>query len=243
MPAWKKAKKLVVVKNSWLAKNLNNHHVIVDVRPSQQSQTAGIKTAVAFQTSQLLEMNKKFKQEKAKSKNKILPKLVDKSAPIIIYSDQTDTADAKQAYQILRSWRYKNVTVLDGGFSEWTKKQLPVQNNVLLTEINFVKKLVKGAISPQNFKKLYDTNNGIVLDVRSKKEVSSGKLSKSMSVPLDTLEANLNRIPKDKEIAVHCVSGVRANIAYNLLKSKGYQNVSFLNNVITIDKGGNYRIE
>ncbi|MBF0286799.1 MAG: hypothetical protein HQM14_03200 [SAR324 cluster bacterium] len=243
IPAWKKAKQLVVVKNSWLAKNLDIHHVIVDVRPTQQSRPSGIKTSLSFETAQLETMSQQFKQKKVKSSHKNLPNLVDKKAPIILYSEKTDSADVVKAYQTLRSWKYKNVTILDGGFKEWTHKQLPVQNNVRLTKINFVKKLVKGAISPENFKQFHDSNEGLVLDVRTKKEAKAGKLNGSMNVPLDTLEANLASVPKNKEVAIHCVSGTRANIAYNLLKSKGYQKVRFLNNNITIDKDGDYKID
>ena len=45
------------------------------------------------------------------------------------------------------------------------------------------------------------------------------------NIVLTTLEENVDRIRKDKPIIVHCQSGVRAAMAYSILKRNGIQNV------------------
>jgi rhodanese-related sulfurtransferase len=39
---------------------------------------------------------------------------------------------------------------------------------------------------------------------------------------LSTLRANLNRLPKDKPLYVHCLSGLRSYIACRILIGHGY---------------------
>ncbi|MBF0278844.1 MAG: hypothetical protein HQM13_13670 [SAR324 cluster bacterium] len=242
IPDWKKKGQLVQVKNTWLAKNLDEHHVILDVRPGQQNQGPRIKSAVSFESTKIVQMNNQFKKAKTKSSKKILPNLADKKAPIILYGNASFDADVMKAYQTLVSWRYSNVSILDGGISEWSRKKLPMQSDIPVTKINYVRKLVKGAIPSEEFAQFYKLGKGLVLDVRSEKESSAGKLENAMTIPLDDLEANYSKLPRNEEIVIHCGSGVRAQIAYNFLKNKGYQNVRFLNNLIKIDRKGNYQI-
>ena len=60
-------------------------------------------------------------------------------------------------------------------------------------------------------------------------------------IPLDNLEASLAKLPGDREIIIYCENGIRAEMAYESLKEKGYR-VRFLNETVTFDKAGNYRI-
>lgn len=243
IPAWKKARLLVVVNNTWLANNLNSHHVIIDVRPAGKSSRGHIKTAVAIDTDRLTKMGLDFKAKKMKSRKKILPFLSDKKAPIILYGDGSRSENVLSAFKELIAWRYKKVVVLNGGFDAWLAKKFPTETGAAGTKIVYVKKLVKGAISPAEFRKLQGSGGAVILDIRTKKETSRGKIKNAISIPCDQLEANLDKLSKSDRIIVHCSTGVRAQIAYNLLKNKGFTNVGFLNSIITIDSSGNYRIE
>ena len=61
-----------------------------------------------------------------------------------------------------------------------------------------------------------------LLDTRTAFEVASGKIDGFVNVPLDTLRANLDKIPKDKPVYVHCHSGLRSYIACMILAGHGY---------------------
>ena len=61
-----------------------------------------------------------------------------------------------------------------------------------------------------------------LLDVRTKGETAGGMIDGFMNIPLDSLRDNLNRIPKDKPVYVHCHSGLRSYIACRILTGNGY---------------------
>ncbi|WP_179346597.1 MBL fold metallo-hydrolase [Winogradskyella ursingii] len=50
-----------------------------------------------------------------------------------------------------------------------------------------------------------------IIDVRNKSEVEEGKIFESaISIPLNTLRDNINQIPTDKPLVVHCAGGYRS---------------------------------
>ncbi len=52
----------------------------------------------------------------------------------------------------------------------------------------------------------------------------------------------LNELPPDKEIVFYCPNGVRAEMAYNMLKKAGRKS-RYLNARIRIDKDGNFKVK
>lgn len=62
-----------------------------------------------------------------------------------------------------------------------------------------------------------------LLDVRTRTEVADmGGISGFVNIPLDELRQNLDRLPKDKPVYVHCLSGQRSYIACRILTGNGY---------------------
>ena len=62
-----------------------------------------------------------------------------------------------------------------------------------------------------------------LLDVRTKTEVSRGKIDGFIHIPLDSLREHLGEIPKDKPVYVHCHSGLRSYIACRILYGNRYE--------------------
>ena len=62
-----------------------------------------------------------------------------------------------------------------------------------------------------------------LLDVRTKTEISRGMIDGFINIPLDTLRDNLNILPKDKPVYVHCHSGLRSYIACRIMAGNGYE--------------------
>lgn len=65
-------------------------------------------------------------------------------------------------------------------------------------------------------------NSVTLLDVRTKTEVSRGKIDGFINIPLDSLRERIDEIPKDKPVYVHCHSGLRSYIACRMLTGYGY---------------------
>lgn len=75
-------------------------------------------------------------------------------------------------------------------------------------------------------------NTYTVLDVRGKTEYNEGHIPNAMNIHAGQLLDNLERIPSDRPLLVHCASGDRSSIAASLLKANGFDNVTNLTNGI-----------
>jgi hydroxyacylglutathione hydrolase len=67
--------------------------------------------------------------------------------------------------------------------------------------------------------------NVVVLDVRDESEWDSGHLAEAIHLPLATLAARLNEVPRGRPIVVHCQAGSRSAIATSLLTAAGIPDV------------------
>ena len=77
-------------------------------------------------------------------------------------------------------------------------------------------------ISTKQAKELIDNEKDIfILDVRTKEEYSESHIKGSNLIPLHELEQNINKIPKDRKVVVHCASGKRSAQACEILRNKG----------------------
>lgn len=65
-------------------------------------------------------------------------------------------------------------------------------------------------------------NSVTLLDVRTITEFKRGKIDGFINIPLDSLRARIDEIPKDKPVYVHCHSGIRSYIACRILQGNGY---------------------
>lgn len=68
---------------------------------------------------------------------------------------------------------------------------------------------------------IIETNNYIIVDVRSEDEYNEGHIVDSINIPYDQIDENTN-LDKTKTIMVYCRSGNRSSIAYNILVDLGY---------------------
>lgn len=64
-----------------------------------------------------------------------------------------------------------------------------------------------------------------VLDVRSDQERKSKRIAGSLHIPLSRLSAEIEKVPRDRQVAVHCAGGYRSSIAASLLREQGINQV------------------
>lgn len=70
-------------------------------------------------------------------------------------------------------------------------------------------------------------DGAVIIDVRTPGEFAGGHPKGAVNIPLDKLEANLNKIKAYKKpIIVCCASGMRSASAKSLLTKKGIENVN-----------------
>ncbi len=86
------------------------------------------------------------------------------------------------------------------------------------------------SISAKEVKEKLNTDNFLLVDVRSPEEYASGHIEKSVTLPLQILATEIGKVApnKDTEIVVYCLSGMRSSKACGQLRSMGYEKVSNL---------------
>lgn len=85
----------------------------------------------------------------------------------------------------------------------------------------------KSEVTPTEALKL-SKENVLFVDVRSTEESEEQgyKVKNLINIPLDELEQNLDKLPKDKQLVLVCKSGNRSAQAFDILKEKGYSKIS-----------------
>ena len=69
----------------------------------------------------------------------------------------------------------------------------------------------------------------VILDVREPYEFDTGHVKGAINIPPADLmygSEKLAKIPKDAEIIIYCKTGSRSNVSEQILKSKGYTNIT-----------------
>lgn len=215
----------MVVSNAAAIENYDKNdasYVLIDLRPKSQVEQGRIPKAVGLPDTGVDALKDQF------------PKY--KNAAIILYNQDGDLASAKDAYKKIADWGYKQVTVLSGGFQEWNKAGKQVAKGPADSKIAYVRKLAPGEVETAAFKELIVKPNGsVILDVRAVKEAAEGTLPNALNIPLDELEQRLADLPKGKTVVVHCSTGARAEMAYNVLKKAGI-NAKYLKAKVDFDK-------
>ena len=229
MPAWKKAKKPLYSNSKSLKTMMETETpvVLIDLRDGDSAKTAHIEGAVSIPADQLADAKERF------------PSI--KKAPIVLYS--ADTQSALENFSTVRDWGYMNTTVLIGGFDGWKKAELPVASGATATEIVYVPKPKAGSVDIASFAKAIEskTTDVVILDVRTDDETEAGKIASAIAIPAEEVVDRLDEIPKDKEVLIHCSTGLRAEMAYVALKEKGYK-AKFLDANIVVSDSGEYEI-
>ncbi len=82
-------------------------------------------------------------------------------------------------------------------------------------------------ITPEQAKQIIDSENVVILDVRTESEFNSKHIENAVLIPLDSIKQKANEILTDKntKILVYCRSGIRSEKASRELVSMGYENI------------------
>jgi rhodanese-related sulfurtransferase len=160
---------------------------------------------------------------------------VDRKAYIVLYSQDTNMSGLAPIVEEVTTWGYKHVYILDGGYAGWLKKDGAIQKGMVRTKIYYLPRPHPGEIVGDEFMNVVNSKpaDKLILDVRTKEEASMGMIEGAMNIPVDELQTRLAEVPKDKELITHCRTGLRAEMAYSILRNGGYK-ARFLNDKVAI---------
>ncbi|GGL94051.1 Zn-dependent hydrolase [Deinococcus aerolatus] len=77
-------------------------------------------------------------------------------------------------------------------------------------------------------RELGDLGQSFVLDVRARSEYDAGHIPGAVQLHAGRLIQNLDRIPRDRPVVVHCQGGARSAAAVSLLRAEGFDNITDL---------------
>ena len=225
VPAWAKAGFPVIARPKFAQKMLG-YTVLVDTRPRALVKKGYIQGAVNLSPADI------------KAGKGGWP--ADRRAFIILYSDKTDMAKLAPLAKILGQRYYKKVTILKGGYSGWIKANRPTQKGRVRTAIFYMPRPRPGEANREEFMavvKLYKAKQApagyILLDVRTAEETRAGMLPGAVNIQVDELNTKMGKLDKSKKILTYCSTGLRAEMAYHILRNAGY-NVQFLNDKVAV---------
>lgn len=89
--------------------------------------------------------------------------------------------------------------------------------------LNTIKQLL-GLAPKTNYRELIKRGAQII-DVRTNAEYRTGCIKGSLNLPLQSLNANLSKVKKDRPVITCCASGMRSASAKSILKSNGFNEV------------------
>ena len=216
------------LKSAYLDKDIP--HVLIDARSADDATSGHLKGAVSMPADKLAPRIKGLPEARLK-------------APIVVY-DGRGGEQARTVAKALVKAGQQNVLVLDGGMIGWQAAGYAIESGTpAATKIAYTPKPRAGSLPVDEFTKLARNTPAdvLILDVRNADEASAGMIKGAMLVPDEELAARMAEVPKTKRILTHCITGIRAEMAYHKLKAAGY-NAAFLNAEIDIAKDGGFKI-
>jgi rhodanese-related sulfurtransferase len=218
-----------MLKEAWLDKG--TPVVLLDAR-AQSSAQAGFIPGAVLVTSGPLDV--------AVAKLKLPP--AEKKPPIVIYDGGKGEAADVARYLLAKG--YGNLRLLEGGFGAWSKAAYASAAGNLGSTVAWAPKPRPGEIALEEFAALANAKpaDTLILDVRADDEARQGMIKGAVNIPADQLEKRIAELPRDRRILTHCSTGVRAEMAYHVLKEKGFDKVAFLAANVAVDRKGTFKL-
>lgn len=201
-PGWKKLDYPTEASLSFVK---NGNIVLVDLRSAEKAATGHIPRAVNIPAVALRNAEKQFPESH--------------SAAIVFYSDRDE--DLNQALEWTREWEYPNATLFPGGVKAWQAAGNQLLGGAAPTKIVYVRKLVEGEVSIKDFEEIVKTASHHVIDARTADEFATAHFPGGVNIPAEEMAARYAEIPAGKQAVIHCSTGTRAELAYDILKEKG----------------------
>ncbi len=200
-PGWKK---LDYATESSLSFVKTGNIVLIDLRTAEKAATGYIPRAVNIPLAQLKNAEKQFPEFHA--------------AAIVFYAD-TD-AQTAEALEWTREWEYSNATLFAGGTAAWVSAGNQLLTGAASTKISYARKLAEGEVSIKDFEEIVKSGSQLIVDTRTPEEFAKGHFAGAVNIPAEEMARRYTELPAGKPLALHCSTGTRSELAYDILKEK-----------------------
>lgn len=103
-----------------------------------------------------------------------------------------------------------------------------MKNKMMIAAIAFLTIIVNSCGNAQQSKvelKKVIENGAMLVDVRTPQEFVEGSVKGAVNIPLNTIESNLDKFDKNKDVVLFCRSGNRSAQAETILKKNGLSKI------------------
>jgi rhodanese-related sulfurtransferase len=163
-----------------------------------------------------------------------------KGVPLVLYGEKK--TDVRSIASKVRGWGYRKVSYIVAGIESWQEHGGALQHGPAARAVNYSPGHEAGRLGSEDLSSAINSAVVLVLDVRSEKEFTAGKLPGAVNIPLESLEKRYGELNNKKIIVIHSADGTGAQIAYQFLKDKGYR-ATYLDASLEIRKDGTYRVK
>ncbi|MBT5869839.1 MAG: sulfurtransferase [Nitrospinaceae bacterium] len=242
-----------------LSKLPKDQRIVVDTRPAWKFMLSHIPGAINLNdwwdfTYELDNVKGLLKNDKNFIANKLTPLGFSPEKTIIIYGETDDPwrTDGR-FFWMFEYYGFKNVSLLDGGFSNWKKAGMKTESGLqnttpqpqsALKKVNLNHQVIANKIL---INKAFMSKNFKIIDNRTRKEFNgatpygsprSGHIPNAIHIhwpdffnsdgtlkPRPALKTLLrkNNIQAEQEIIVYCTGGVRSAMAYFVFRYLGFK--------------------
>lgn len=223
--------------------------IILDVRSNQAFVEGHIPKAQHFSLS-LSYTNRKIDGRIAKPaviQKAFRERGIDTNTSVVIY-DNGDLVDAARIFWLLEAYNIKTVKVLDGGFSLWNAKNLPVSTHTSqpVTSSHYVASINHNRLANKFTTLLATLNNSLlIIDARTSQDYSglnssairAGHIPSAINIPaaenfnqsgtiktikpIEQLKSLYRTIPDHKKVIVYCSTGRLSSANYLAMRELG----------------------
>lgn len=144
-----------------------------------------------------------------------------KNAPLVVIG-RGDMEAVNAALEELRELDFRRLAYFP--LNDWkdTLASAPAPTTVTWAPI-----YAPGQVAPKAFEEAVTTGK-FILDVRPVADYARGHFIGAVNLPIEDMEKDFAKIPKDVPVFVNCASGAKSQKTFDILGRKGYTNVSYL---------------
>lgn len=155
--------------------------------------------------------------------------IVDKKTRKIIGAQIVGGKGVDKRIDVLATAIYANLTVddlyqLDLAYAPPFSSAKDPVHYVGMVMSNFLDNR-KVNITQEKLLQKIDSNQIIIVDVRTPEQYQKKHVKNAINIPLEQLHEKMEMLSREKEIVIYCNTGVSSNIAQNILQNNGYTNV------------------
>ncbi|WP_394756372.1 rhodanese-like domain-containing protein [Rhodoferax sp.] len=207
VPGWNQKAQPLLAEEAFVKKG---NLILIDTAPGKES--------IVTESNKLVQLSlNDLKGDKGQTALATLSK----NAPLVVIG-RGDMAAVSATLEELRERDFRRLAYFP--LSAW---QGALAMAPAVTTVTWAPIYAPGQVAPAAFVEAVAAGK-FILDVRPAADYARGHFKGALSLPIEEMDKDYAKIPKDVPVFVNCASGAKSQKTFDILGRKGYANVSYL---------------